>query len=218
MKALVTRYTVSNMLKETGDDIVFFHVFFKIDELPELRLPIIIPYTELLYFIDDVDKKVGSYLHHIRNGISGYGPKHSIVFKIMQEETFDIEPYIYQYFDSKDDIFFQQHVEWCERLQTSNNKEAVKESVEKLDAIVNDDYINYNIKFNEYKDALDQVIHETTLKYFPDLFEKSKKHIAAYKSKLIDTTLHFSSDIDKIMHDKFNQYWEERYDENNKAD
>ena len=46
----------------------------------------------------------------------------------------------------------------------------------------------------------------------------SKKHIAAYRNELVNTTLSFSSEIDKIVHSKFKEYWEKRYNENNKAE
>ena len=218
MKATITRFTIDNNLKTTGDDIIFIHIFFKVDDKPEIRMPLILSYYDLVDFISEADKATGKYLDNIRSSMHGYGPKHSKIFKVMEEEGFDIEPFIYKYFESKDTTYILQHVEWCEKAQTPENNKTAKESLKKLDVLVNDDYRNYNIKFDAYKDALDQSIHETTLTYFPELFEMSKKHIAAYRNELVNTTLSFSSEIDKIVHSKFKEYWEKRYNENNKAE
>jgi hypothetical protein len=211
MKVIMTRYSISGMLEETGDDINFIHIFFKIDDKPEYKMPYIVPYQDLLHFILETDKATGHYLDKIRSVIHGYGPKHSKVFKIMEDEGFNLEPFIIQYLESKDEVFFQQFDEWCSRLQFSSNQKEVKDSFEKLKSKVTPEYCLNNINKDAFKDALDQAIHETTLKYFPGLFEKGDKHIAAYKSKLMDTTFSFYSEIDKIMHDKFNPYWEEKY-------
>lgn len=216
MKAIVTRYTISNMLEETGDDYSHIYIFLKIDDQHELKMPVIISYEDLLSFIDNLDIDAGKYLYKIRNEINGYGPKHSKIFKVIEEEGFDLEPYIHKFIESKDEQFIQQHKEWCDRLNSLPNQQTANIQFEQLKSIINDDFREYNVNFNDYKDALDQAIHETTLKYFPQLFDKSKKHVAAYKSKLIDVTLSFSRDIDKIMHDKFDTYWEERYNREHK--
>ena len=54
MKAFVTRYIVRNMLEETGDDFTHIHIFFRIDDRHESKIPAIVTYDELVYFIDNL--------------------------------------------------------------------------------------------------------------------------------------------------------------------
>ena len=51
MKVIMTRYSISGMLEETGDDVNFIHIFFKIDDKPEYKMPYIVPYQDLLHFM-----------------------------------------------------------------------------------------------------------------------------------------------------------------------
>ena len=72
--------------------------FFKVEDKQEFQIPIIVPFDDLQDFVLQIDENAGKYLKNIRSSIRGYGPKHSKIFKVMQEENFDLEPFIYQYF------------------------------------------------------------------------------------------------------------------------
>jgi len=52
---------------------------------------------------------------------------------------------------------------------------------------------------NDFKDDIDQTLHELTLKYYPEIFDMEEKKIEKYRHALITATLNFSSEIDKIL-------------------
>lgn len=216
MKAIITTYKIENTLETIGDDFTSIHIFFKIESNQEIRIPFIVSYDKLVESIASYDNDAANYLKKIRSSMHGYGPKHSKVFKVMEEENFDLEPHIYKYVELIDEKYILQHVEWCDRINLLENKKTIETINKELSDVIDENYKNYNIRYVNFQDAIDKALHETTLKYFPELFEKGQKHIAAYKDELINITLKFTSEIDKLTHDKFNLYWEEKYNETNK--
>lgn len=200
MKATLTRYKIDNLLDETGDDITFLHLFIKVENLPEMIMPIMLPYEHFVDFVKNYDEPLHKYLKKIRSSIAGYGPKHSKVFEILNNEGFDFTFHLNKYIYSKDEVFLQQHINYCKNLNKPENQENVERIVKKFEGFFDDGYRKSNIKINNFTDDLDQTIHELTLKYFPELFEMSEKHIAEYRKELFYTVTGFREKIDKILH------------------
>jgi hypothetical protein len=201
MKQAITRYTINSMMEVTGDDITFIHLFYRIDNEPEMAMPIIVSYESLLDFIQQENNDAHKYLMNIRSSLHGYGPKHSKIFEIMDKEGFDLEPYIFSYFNTIEQDEFDRRTKSAKNLPSQDN-EPLKAALKEIDNFVDKEFRNYNVRLDNFRDNLDQALHETTLKYFPELFEKEAKYIAAYRKNLFYTTLHFMEKIDKIMHDK----------------
>lgn len=200
MNPQLTQYTIKNMLEDTGDDYIFLHVFFKTEIRSETSSPLLVAYVDLQRFIATINEPAYNYLSKIRSNIQGYGPKHSKVFKVIEAENFDLEPYIKKYIASLTDLFVEQHYEWCDRISNPENVEKATEAFEKINQVVNSDYRNDVIKADEFIDKVDQTLHELTLKYFPELFEKQEKYIDAYRDILFKTTMNFYKSIDKLRH------------------
>ncbi|MFA6152344.1 MAG: hypothetical protein WC716_13550 [Chitinophagaceae bacterium] len=220
MKFCLSRYTLENNLESTGDDIVFIHAFVHLGDEKEIYLPIILTYYTLVEFIEMADPPVGKYLNRIRSGINGYGPKNSKIFKILQEENFDLDKYIIQYVENKDQDYVEKHIEWVNRVQSLSEDENrhIDKSVQSIEEFITADYIKANINCDNFLDEFDQTVHELTLKFFPELFEKGEKYIFMYKQLLTNTTISYCSDIDKINAGKFNPYWEEKYERHKTRD
>jgi hypothetical protein len=216
MKAIATRYKLDSTLDTTGDDFIFIYVFFCTETHPEVYIPMMFTLDQLIDFISSEEQETGAYLKQIRTGLRGYGPKHSKVLEIITEEGFDLTPYIYQMVESKDDEEIEDHLEWCDRLRMPENQQSIKESVEGLDKSLDENMIKSHMTMNNFRDEMDQTLHELTLKYFPALFEMDQKNIEAYKDVLVRITLQFSEDIDKILHNIFSAYWEEQYNRRQK--
>ena len=200
MNPQLTQYTIKNMLEDTGDDYIFLHVFFKTDTRSETSSPLLVAYVDLQRFIATINEPAYNYLSKIRSNIQGYGPKHSKVFKVIEAENFDLEPYIKKYIASLTDLFVEQHYEWCDRISNPENVEKATEAFEKINQVVSSDYRHDVIKADEFIDEVDQTLHELTLKYFPELFEKEEKYIDAYIDILFRTTMNFYKSIDKLRH------------------
>jgi hypothetical protein len=200
MKAQLTKYTIKNMLEDTGDDYIFLHVFFKTEDCAETTSPMFLPYDNLHRYIKTIDEPAHDYLAKIRSNIHGYGPKHSKVFEVIEAENFDLEPYIKSCLEELTPLFIEQHYEWCDRLSNPQTMEKAAATFENINQVVNDDYKNDNIKTSQFIDELDQTLHELTFKYFPDLFEKGEKHIEEYRNILSKSTLSFCEAIDKLRY------------------
>lgn len=216
MKAIATRYKLDSTLDTTGDDFIFIYVFFHTETHPEVYIPMMFTLDQLIDFILSQDPETGAYLKQIRVGLRGYGPKHSKVLEILTEEGFDLEPYIFRMVESKDTEEIEDHLEWCDRLRTPEHQQNIRDSVEHFNNSLDQNMITKQMTMNNFRDEMDQTLHELVLKYFPTLFEMDKKNIEAYKDTLVRVTLQFSEEIDKIMHNIFGAYWEEQYNNRQK--
>lgn len=199
MKAIYTRYETSDLLEDLGEDVVHFKIYFRTDELPEVRFGILFPYRELVYFLKETNPLAYEYLTGIRSSVAGYGSKETKVLAKIEDEGFDVEPFIKAYLESKDTVFISQHLEWIERLNAPEAQQQVSKAVESITSTASDNFANEKIKWNKYKDEFDQTIHELTYRYFPELFEKQEEKINAYRSALIATTHDFTDKLDQIL-------------------
>lgn len=201
MKPIYTRFETSNLLEDLGHDVVHFRIYFRTEVLPEVRLGIILPYSELVDFIKQTDYPNYEYLTKIRSSITGYGPKETKVLAIIENEGFDLEPFIRNYLESRDEVFIIQHLEWIERISSTENQKTAKKIIKKIKNGIGENYASRQIKWQNYIDELDQTIHELTFRYYPELFEKGEGKIKYYRSALISATLDFSSKVDKILNE-----------------
>ena len=199
MKAIYTRYETSNLLEDLGEDVVHFSIYFKTDVLPEVRIGLLLPYRELVYFVEETNKPAYEYLIEIRSSMAGYGPKETKVLAVIENESFDLEPFIKSYVESKDELFIAQHLEWIERISSPKNQETPKKIVEEITSNLGEDYASKRIKWDNFIDELDQTIHELTFRFYPELFEKGEEKINAYQKALSSVTRDFTTRLDKIL-------------------
>ena len=193
----LTRFEINNLLEETGDDIAFIKIFFTTIQIKETLIPLSIPFEKLTSFIEKVDGDAYQYLLKIRQTIGGYGSKHSKIFETIDREGFDLKPYIQDYLQSLDESIINQHLEWCKTA--IKNNASIQEKAEKIKAIITPSYIQDNKNKYLYLEALDQAIHEVNLKYFPIIYQGNEAFINNYKSLLIDASLKFYEQLDKLI-------------------
>ncbi|WP_026978775.1 hypothetical protein [Flavobacterium tegetincola] len=199
MKAIYTRYETSNLLENFGEDVVHFQIYFKTDELPEVAIGVLFPYSALIKFVREANPPVYEYLTQIRSSMAGYGPKETKVLAQMEEEGFDLEPLLKEYFYSKDTLFVSQHLEWVERMNAPKAQEQAGVFLEQITDQLGESYASEQIKWDKFIDELDQTIHEVTFRYYPEIFENGPEKIEAYRNALYFVTTSFASRIDKIL-------------------
>ena len=200
MKATYVRHIQENLLEELGEDNISFRVFFKTENELVCSIPIILFYEDLLYSLKETDEEIYTYLKKIRSNIHGYGLKHSKIFEVLNNEGFDIQPYLVRYISQLDEDFINAHLEWVARISTPENQANAQKNIATIKNSLPSNYAQYNIKLNQFRDDVDQKLHELTFNYFPELFEKSDDVLKTYKNTLINTTLDFSRQIDKLNH------------------
>ena len=200
MKPQLTSYKIENLYQDTGIDMALLYIFFKTATQPEIKMPLIIPYNKFKEFIKSVDEPAYNYLTKIRASIQGYGSKDSAVFKIINQENFQLEPLIQTYLNTLNETMIIEHYNFCSKIEIPENHENIQKTFKKLDGLINNDFKNQNIKYNNFIDEVDQVLHEVTLKYFPELFENDPKQLITYRNILSRATLGFSENIKNLVH------------------
>ena len=56
MKTQITKYTIENMLEDTGDDYILLYIFFKTKDRAETTRPYFLPYYILHRYIKTIDE------------------------------------------------------------------------------------------------------------------------------------------------------------------
>lgn len=197
MKAFLTRYTYENMADVTGDDLVFLHIFFATPQQPEIAIPHILPYDKLLRFIQTQNSSVYEYLVSIRTTIGGYGPKQGEVFRIMADEGFLLEPYVQQYVESLSEEQITKHYKGME--QTQQNTPDESQLLSSIQEELTPERIQQNQNWYPYIEEIDQALHETTLRFYPNLAEQDRAFYTTYKELLSRTSLEFARQLDKLI-------------------
>ncbi len=193
----ITRWEIKNMLDETGDDFIHFQVFVALNNDPEIAIPIVISFDDLVEHIKPLSPSEYDYIKKIRSNMHGYGPKHSKILEVLQEEGYDISPYLQTYITEN---MVEEHYEYEKRLQT-NPKESLKKALAML-AAYQEEMKKENLRYTNFLDQLDKTLHELTFNHYPELFEKGNDIVEAYRNHLTRTTLDFARRIDKFMHGK----------------
>lgn len=207
MKAIITRYSIEKHQDDSNEEFIFIHAFFRTDNHPEASKPVIFSFDNLVDFISEQDEPTGNYLKRIRYGIKGNGSKQANMNMMVEEKDFDLEPYIFQFTESKEAEYILQHLECSEEIKLPDNICPQEHHNKLFESTRHNDSFHRQITFHNFQGELDETIHEITLKYFPELMELDKQCLTAYKDKLIDLTLSFSESVDKIIRGKFDSHW-----------
>jgi hypothetical protein len=193
----ITRWEIKDMLDETGDDFAHFYVFVALNDNSEISIPIIIGLDDVIGHIKPISPAEYNYIQKIRSNMHGYGPKHSKVLAVLQEEGYDFFPYLQTYITED---MVKRHTEYEKKLQAMPER-----FVQKASNLFSFDLAEMkaeNLRYTKFLDQLDKTMHELTFSYYPELFEKGDDIIKAYKNHLTRTTLQFAGNIDKLMHGK----------------
>jgi|GEM_PF-4566457 len=201
MKYTITNFSIDNELDITGIDLSYIHIFYCTSDGTEIEMPFIVPFEILFEFIKKEDTKAYLYLVKASLSIRGYGPKHSKLLEIIDSEGFDLTPYIIRLFNRFDEDLFDKQVNMIKEISMLQDQEQVENVIEELDDMVDSDK-EYNIKIIDFTNDVDQALHEVTLKYFPEIFEKDSKYIETYREALVDSTLHFAKKIENIINNE----------------
>lgn len=202
MKYTLTKFSIDNDLDFNGIDLSYINIFYCTSDGTEIDLPIIVPFETLFEFIKKEDIKAYMYLEKMRLSIRGYGPKHSKLLELIDSEGFDLIPYVIKLFNEFDEDLFEKQVNLAKEISGLKGQEQIESLVEELDDMVDNDLREYNIKIIDFTNDVDQALHEVTLKHFPEIFEKEKKYIEAYRDALIHNTLNFAKKIGNIINDE----------------
>lgn len=186
----ITEWRVKDNLGDLGHDTITFYL----DVVKEGQAYYgLITYRHIYKFCQQQLPDTGQYLTGVRNNITGFGPKETKVWAMLQAEEFDMEPLLYQ--------FLAANPGW---LMPRKTKPMTREQSEKLNKIVEDlgDSANTmrdgNIREIAFMDKLLEDLTAMVQEYYPEIFESDPEDILELENILVKNIQNLASDLDKI--------------------
>ncbi len=187
----IRSFEQTDMLNDTGDDMVFFHVELEIDaQLYHYS----VPFYKLTKHLAATRPADASYFDKLRSSLTGFGPKETVVLRLAQEEGYDIEKAVSE---------FIAHNASLEKLTALNKKQthiehaAVSKKFKELESMTQD-LKPFNLRDITFKDAVMDLLNKKVLEVYPEIFNSRPEYITKLKSLLIDHVLNFGTAINNL--------------------
>jgi hypothetical protein len=213
MKARITRICYINQLHTLGDDHTIIEMFFCLESGVEVKTPVLASYKELLHFIESTQPETAQYLKNIRKNLNGYGSKDSKVFEIITANGFDLDPYVYKYFETLEPEKIMDSMAVSGAFFHNTNLD-VTASFEKLMAELDDALDGFkedNLKYIQFQEAIDEALEKVSCQYCENLLGKGNPYVFAFKELVTQTTLFFTKEIREIYAGRFAAFHDGRY-------
>ncbi len=185
-------------LETSGDDWTFWWVKVK---TPNYEATVMVTFDSLMRYCESQHPEIGAYYKAVRRNVQGFGPKHSHMLAIMDEEGFDHLPYIIAYVKDCCNLEHHHQKDLQLKQQLSEPKEAdnLKAKVETLEQGMSSMRAS-TLRNAAFKDDLMTLLNNEVLERYPELFNSDPKYIKEVQGVLINTVLTFSSTIDSLAY------------------
>lgn len=190
----ITNLTVTNDLEIFGNDCIHFEI---IVQQGENYFETKISYYKLHKYLKQFHPKISEYLSDIRKSMTGFGPKETKVWAMLQEEEFDIMPYLQDFIENNNE-YLQPINELPKRL-TEKERKALQEKVTELDECVAAMKVS-NIKDIAFKDMLLEKRTAHILEFYPEIFNSKPEFIKELSGLLTHHILGFGEAIHKLAY------------------
>ncbi len=183
-------------LKDTGDDMVFWWVQVK---TAEYTVPVLVDFDVVTYYCNKQHPNIGAYYSSVRKNVKGFGPKHSQMFAIMDEEGFDHLPHIYNYIKDCCDLqkYHERDLELKQTLSSHDNAQQLKAKVKSLEQHM-PGMRSSTVRGIAFKDRVLDLLNIEVLERYPEIFNSDPKYITECQGILIDVILDLGSRIDSL--------------------
>jgi hypothetical protein len=185
----------SDFKQLTGDDIIFFNVTLR---TASYSLFTTVPFDSVVSYCTVHHPKVGRYYRSVRASVKGLGPKHSVMFNIMDEEGFDHLPYIHACINHFVDLDAR-HEQEEELRKNPPPAKQLKERVESLEQHF-PAMRSAAIRNEQFTDNLMDHINNEVVKHYPEIFNADPKLIEEFHGKLIHWVRTIGTDLDSLAH------------------
>ena len=187
----IRSFEQTDMLNDTGDDVVFFHVDLEIDaQLYHCS----VPFYKLTDYLAATRPADALYFQKLRSSITGFGPKETVVLRLAGEEGYDIEKAVREFIT--DNASLEKLIP-INKKQTDIEHAAVSKKFEELESMVQD-LKPFNLRDIAFKDAVMDLLNKKVLEIYPEIFNSRPEYITKLKSLLIDHVLKFGEDINNL--------------------
>ena len=187
----IRSFEQTDMLNDTGDDIVFFNVEVEIDaQLYHCS----VPFYTLSKHLAATRPTDALYFQKLRSFITGFGPKETGVLRLAGEEGYDIEKAVREFI--ADNATLEKLIP-INKKQTNIEHAAVSKKFEELESMA-EDMKPFNLRDITFKDAVMDLLNKKVLEIYPEIFNSRPEYITKLKSLLIDHVLKFGTDINNL--------------------
>ena len=187
----IKSFKQTDMLNDTGDDVVFFHVELEIDaQLYHYS----VAFYKLAEHLAATRPADASYFNKLRLSLTGFGPKETIVLRLAEEEGYDIEKAVSEFIADNASL---EKLTPINKKQTDIEHAAVSKKFEKLESMAQD-LKPFNLRDITFKDAVMDLLNKKVLEVYPEIFNSRPEYITKLKSLLIDNVLKFGKDINNL--------------------
>jgi hypothetical protein len=145
-------------------------------------------------FFKQFHPTIAEYFSKIRRNITGFGPKETKVWAMLQEEDFDMMPYLLDYLENMNAYLAPLNVPIDEK-QRENLKKKLKALSGHFLEIKHS-----NLTGTAFKDMLLEKLTADVLAYYPEIFNSNPKYIKDLSGVLKRHILKFGEDIDELAY------------------
>lgn len=189
-KFTITNIRVNDLLQDSGDDLIFFHVQAENENSVGETT---IPFHYLRRFCKQHLPKIAKYFDDVRNNINGFGPKETKMWAIIQEEGFDIQPILEQFIThyGANKMFAQSNT------RTEKEQEQLTEMVHNLGELMSN-LKDPNLRDTAFMDMMMERLSADVLQYYPDIFDSKPEYITELNGILINNIIRLANDLDNL--------------------
>ena len=187
----VISFEQTDLLHDTGDDTVFFHVDL---ELNAQLYHCIVPFFKLADHLSKNKPADADYFNRLRSSINGFGPKETVVLGLAEEEGYDIEKAVIEYIAAGD--IFKKLIP-INKKQSDVEDSAVAKKFMELESLTQE-LKPFNLRDITFKDEVMDLLNKKVLEIYPEILNSRPEYITELKSLLIDNVLKFGEDINNL--------------------
>lgn len=183
-------------LQTFGDDCMFWWVQVK---TKAYVVSVHVSFDVVVAYCQQQHPEVGEYFRSVRRNVKGFGPKHSKMFEIMDEEGFDLLLHIYNYIKDCCDLE-KYHEHELNMKQTMADQHLAKKLETKVAALEQGmpAMRSSAIRNTAFKDDVLELLNNEVLERYPEIVNSDPKYIKELHGILVDAVLNLGSKIDTL--------------------
>ncbi len=191
-KFTITNIRVEDLLNDTGDDLVFFHVQAETENgIGETS----VSFQYLRRYCKQHLPNIAKYFDDVRKNINGFGPKETKMWTIIQEEGFDIQSILEQFI-----IHYEMSFKTAQNInRTPKEQEQLEEVVRNLDEITSK-LKDPNLRDTAFKDMMLERLSADVLQYYPEIFNSKSEYINEVNNILVKHIVRLANELDDLAY------------------
>lgn len=186
----IISFEQTDMLNDTGDDIVFFHVDLEINKE---SFHCMVPFYKLQDHLAKNKPADADYFSGLRSSITGFGPKHTAMLSLAAEEGYDIEKAVMEYIGTGNIFDKLTPNKKLSDIEHANLTEQLKQ-VE----LLAQEGKPFNLRDITFKDAAMDLLNKKILEIYPEILNSRPEYITELKSLLINHVLKFGEAVNNL--------------------